>query len=201
MEITATEPPAEKICFQIDKNVRQITNSPPLKTASAHPRIKTICPQKNQISSAILDHVTHPSAVHLPYGRSLVTVAPLVTEVFNQDLDVLNLQTILLKINVKKKNRHAMKTNVQNGLHGKLGLLVMVNVLMVTIYQREQDTAVGIKRMVAAKLVRTTLVVRHLVVTNNKKKNVILNHANLSAFGLNGVHGVVVLLTVPQVFK
>ena len=27
-EITATEPPAENICFQIDKNVRQITNSP-----------------------------------------------------------------------------------------------------------------------------------------------------------------------------
>ena len=53
--------------------------------------------------------------------------------------------------------------------------------------------------MVAAKLVRTIPVVLHLDATNSKKKNVILNHANLSAFGLNGANGVVVLPIVPQV--
>ena len=39
----------------------------------------------------------------------------------------------------------------------------------------------------------------HQDVTNSKKKNVILSHANLNAFGLNGENGVVVLLTVPKV--
>ena len=46
--------------------------------------------------------------------------------------------------------------------------------------------------MVAAKLVRTTPVVLHLDATKSKKKNVILNHANSNAFGLNGANGVVV---------
>ena len=39
----------------------------------------------------------------------------------------------------------------------------------------------------------------HLDATNSKRKNVILSHANLNAFGLNGENGVVVLPTVPQV--
>ena len=46
---------------------------------------------------------------------------------------------------------------------------------------------------------RTTPVVLHLDATKSKKKNVILNHANSNAFGLNGENGVVVLPTVPQV--
>jgi len=64
-----------------------------------------------------------------------VTAAPLVTEVFNQETDVLNLQ-MMLQINAKTKNKLAMKMNVRNGLHGKPGLLVMVNVLMAIMYQR-----------------------------------------------------------------
>ena len=53
--------------------------------------------------------------------------------------------------------------------------------------------------MVAVKLVRTTPAVLHLDATNSKKKNVILNHAQLNAFGLHGANGVVVLPIVPQV--
>jgi len=39
----------------------------------------------------------------------------------------------------------------------------------------------------------------HRDATNSKKKNVILSHANLNAFGQNGENGVVVLPTVPKV--
>ena len=39
----------------------------------------------------------------------------------------------------------------------------------------------------------------HQDVTNSKKKNVILSHANLNAFGLNGENGVLVLPIVPKV--
>merc|ERR1719394_958076 len=156
-----------------------------LTTASARPRIKTICPLKNQISLATSVNVTRPFVVHTRTGLTGVTVAPLVTEVFNLEPDVLNSQ-MMLQINVKTKSKLATKMNVQNGLHGKHGQHAMDNVLLMELYQREQDIAVGIKRMVAMKFVRTIPVVLHLDATNSKRKNVIQNHANLNAFGLNG---------------
>ena len=106
-----------------------------LTTASARPRIKTICPLKNQISLATSVNVTRPFVVHTRTGLTGVTVAPLVTEVFNLEPDVLNSQ-MMLQINVKTKSKLATKMNVQNGLHGKHGLLAMVNVLMAIMYQR-----------------------------------------------------------------
>ena len=49
------------------------------------------------------------------------------------------------------------------------------------------------------KLARMIPAALHQDVTNSKKKNVIPNHANLNAFGLNGENGVLVLPIVPKV--
>ena len=174
-----------------------------LITVLVLPRTKTICPPKKRISSAIPVHATPPSVVPTPTGLTLVNVAPLVVEVFNREQDVLSLQTMLLQINVRKRNNLVIEMNVQNGLHGKHGQLVMVHVPIEQpiLLQREQDIDVGIRKMAVPKPAKMTPVAQQMDAIKSKKKSAILNFVNLNASGQNGVHGVFVLLTVPRVFR